>query len=366
MTINRLEFCGFRNLEKGALCPAKDINIIYGKNAQGKTNLLEAMWLFTGSRSFRGTRDADTIAFGRENAELGIKFTAGDREQEAKLFIEKKRSAFLGGIPLVSPRKLSEHFHAVVFSPVHLTLIKGSPEERRNFLDAAYCQLRPGYYKILADYHRALAQRNALLKSIREGGPAASIEEWNENLAGSGARIFAARTAYIRRLNAVARDIYSGISGGCETICFGYDSLAGDENTSADTAYKNLGALLRQRTDTDIAAGFTTAGPHRDDLSVSIEGKPARLFASQGQQRSAVLALKLAEASVLKEETGEMPAALLDDVLSELDTGRQNYVLNHINGWQVFLTCCDPSPVYRMTGGRVFHVENGRIKGETA
>ena len=364
MTVNRLEFKGFRNLENGVLCPASDINIIYGKNAQGKTNLLEALWLFTGSRSFRNTRDADTVAFDRDKARLNLNFVSGGREKNAQLTIEKRRTAVLGGIPLSSPAKLCGHFCAVVFSPTHLSLIKGAPEERRRFIDDAYCQVRPGYYKILAEHNRVLAQRNALLKKIREGFPADSMDVWNENLAMAGARVFAARTAYIRRLSNIAQDVYSGIAGGNERLELLYVSMSGDQNTPASTAYKNLITMLRQKLNDDIAAGFTTAGSHRDDLSVLIEGKPARIFGSQGQQRSAVLALKLAEATVLTEETGEHPVALLDDVLSELDTSRQNYILNHINGWQVFLTCCDPSPVYRLTGGRVFHVTNGQIEGE--
>lgn len=365
MIVNRLEFEGFRNLAAGSIQPVPGVNILYGQNAQGKTNLLESIWFFTGGRSFRGAKDAETVAFGREKARLKMEFTAEERLQQAEITIEKRRSAALGGIPLPSASRLAGHFCAIVFSPAHLTLIKDGPDERRRFLDAAYCQIRPGYLRILSDYQRALAQRNALLKTLRNEGRPRELEIWNDRLAGFGAQVFAARTAYIRKLAPAAKNIYTGISGGGEEFNIGYLSVAGDENTAPGEARQRLGSLLYQSADADIAAGFTTVGPHRDDLMVEIGGQSARVFASQGQQRSAVLALKLAEAAVLREVTGEQPVALLDDVMSELDTSRQDYVLNHIHGWQIFLTCCDPSPVLRMTGGRVFHVEQGIITADS-
>ncbi|MDD2362599.1 MAG: DNA replication/repair protein RecF [Oscillospiraceae bacterium] len=364
--VERLEYEGFRNLETGGIQPVPEVNILYGQNGQGKTNLLEAIWFFTGGRSFRGARDSDTVQFGREKAKLKIEFFAQERKQQAEITVEKRRSASLGGILLPSASRLAGHFCAIVFSPAHLTLIKDGPEGRRRFLDAAYCQLRPGYMRVLAEYQRILMQRNALLKNIRNGERAEALEIWDEKLAGAGARVFAARTAYIRKITPAVKEIYSGISGGKEIIDIEYSSSAGDLTVSPEEARQKLISLFKQSVGTDIETGFTTSGPHRDDLVVDIEGKAARLFASQGQQRSAVLALKLAEASVLREVTGEQPVALLDDVMSELDTARQDYVLNHIHGWQVFLTCCDPSPVMRMNGGKVFRVDKGRITDMTS
>ncbi len=361
LIVSQLGFNGFRNLVTGTIEPVPDVNILYGRNAQGKTNLLEALWFFTGGRSFRGAKDTETVAFGQDEARLTLDFFAEERTQQAEILINRRKSASLGGIPLSSASKLAGHFCAVVFSPVHLSLIKDGPEGRRKFLDAAYCQLRPGYIRILSDFHRALFQRNALLKTIRKGGSVQDLKIWDEQLALTGAQVFTARTAYIRRLAPATKEIYSGISGGGESFSLRYCSQTGDETTGYKEAYKQLLLLLEQSAPNDIAAGFSTVGPHRDDIMVEIEGQSARSFASQGQQRSAVLALKLAEASVLREVTGEQPVALLDDVMSELDTSRQDYVLNHISGWQVFLTCCDPSPVLRLTGGKVFHVEQGRI-----
>lgn len=361
MVVQELSFDGFRNLKTGNIRPVPGVNIVYGNNAQGKTNLLEAFWLFTGGRSFRGAKDGETVAFGRDKATLRMKFTAEEREQEAEITIEKKRSVTLNGIshPLSG---LAGHFCAVVFSPVHLSLIKGSPEERRRFLDAAYCQLRPGYIRILSDYQKTLTQRNALIKAMRQnGGSRQELEIWNEKLAKTGAQVFAARSAYVRKLSAHAAEVYAGFSGGKEPLTICYRSAAGNENTTARQVYENLLSQLKNNIETDMAVGFTTVGPHRDDLEIGISGLSSRIYASQGQQRSAVLSLKLAEASVLREVTGEQPIALLDDVMSELDVYRQDYILNQLHGWQVFLTCCDPSAVLRLTAGNAFSVNNGYI-----
>jgi DNA replication and repair protein RecF len=366
LIVTQLEFDGFRNLETGMITPDPGVNIFYGDNAQGKTNLLEATWLFTGGKSFRGSRDFETVCFGKERARLGLEFTAFGRSQRAEIEIQKRRKAWLGGIPLESPAKLAGNFCAVVFFPAHLSLIKDGAEGRRRFIDTACCQIRPGYVKILSSFSRALAQRNALLRNIKQnpglsrGG--SQLAAWNERLASLGAQVFAARAGYVRRLIPAAGQIYGGISGG-EELTISYKSSAGEQDITPQQAYSNLLALLKDNQNADLAAGFTTAGPHRDDLEIMIGGKSARVFGSQGQQRSAVLALKLAEASLLKNATGEQPVALLDDVLSERDTARQDYILNHIKGWQVFITGCDPNPALRMAGGRVYKVSNGRVTG---
>lgn len=366
MLVSRLSFENFRNLAAGTIEPVPGVNIVYGSNAQGKTNLLEAFWFFTGGRSFRGAKDAETVAFGAQQAALRMEFTAADREQEAEITIARRRRAVLNGVPQPSAAQLAGRFCAVVFSPAHLSLIKDGPEGRRRFLDAAYCQLKPGYIRILAEFQRTLAQRNALLKDLRAGfGDRRQLDVWDERLAHAGAQVFAARTAYIRRLTGPAKEIYAGLSGGREDFSLRYESAAGKEGASPAQAAERLYERLQSSHAADEAAGFTTAGPHRDDLLVDVSGLSARTYASQGQQRSAVLALKLAEASVLREVTGEQPVALLDDVMSELDISRQDYILNHIHGWQVFLTCCDPSAVLRLSAGRAFHVEAGRIRQET-
>ncbi len=363
MRVDRLETDGFRNLMSGCFCPTDGVNILFGQNAQGKTNLLEAVWLFTGGRSFRGSRDSDMIRFGGEMARLRLDFEARDRVQQADIRIGARRLASLNGVQQKSAARLAGQFCGVIFSPAHLSLIQDGPEGRRRFLDGAYCQLRPGYLSVLADYQRTLLQRNTLLKTIRKsGGSPSLLDIWDQKLAETGARVVLARQRYVRRLEPQAGEIYRGLSGGREELTLTYQCTGIPEETAEGQLVSRLyDAVFGART-ADIAAGFSTVGPHRDDLSVCINGLSARTFGSQGQQRSAVLALKLSEASVLREVTGEQPVALLDDVMSELDESRQDYILNHIHGWQVLITCCEPSAVLRLTGGATFHVKQGYIQ----
>ena len=364
-----LRYSGFRNLEDGEFLPSPGINIIYGDNAQGKTNLVEALWLFTGGKSFRGAKDSELVRFERDKAVLTLDFNAQNRRQQAEISILGRRSAVLGGIKLPSATALAGVFGAVVFSPAHLTLIEGGPEERRRFIDMAYCQLRPGYMKILSDFNRALAQRNALLRRAGERNgrmPMGDLlDTWDEKLAHSGAQVCTARAAYIRKLTGPVSEVYDGIANRTESMTVHYDSFADQDVESFSNIpelSKLLLTLLRETRETDFSAGYTTVGPHRDNLVVCIDGLDARKYGSQGQKRSAVLALKLAEAAVLRRVTGESPVALLDDVVSELDVHRQDYILNHLGGWQVFLTCCDPAAVQRMTGGSAFCMKKGFLK----
>ncbi len=364
MRVEKLAFSGYRNLQEGEWIPSAGVNIVYGDNAQGKTNLLEAVWLFTGGRSFRGARDSELVGFGKEKASLHLEFYAQERMQEAEITIQKRRSAVLNGVPQPAASRLTGRFCAVVFSPAHLSLIKDGPEERRRFLDAAYCQLRPGYISSLSEYTRTLAQRNALLKDARASVlPRNACEDmldvWDRKLAQAGSRLMTAREAYVRKIQPLAAAIYDGLSGGRERFSLCLREVGESDGKACTPEW--LFSQLQTARQADLAAGFTTVGPHRTDLEVHINDMSARVFGSQGQQRSAVLALKLAEASILREVTGEQPVALLDDVMSELDVFRQDYILNHIHDWQVFITCCDPAAIRRLDGGSVYRVENGHI-----
>ncbi len=363
MQVSRLTFEGFRNLKPGSFEPDSGVNVIVGENAQGKTNLLEAIWLFTGTKSFRSAKDSELIGFDCDKSRLEMMFEAGGREQQAEIVIETRRTATLNGIKQASAAKLAGVFCGVVFSPIHLSLIKGGPSERRRLIDAAYCQLRPTYVKTLSEYARILAQRNAVCKARNTGEAAAELLDlWDYQLAQAGCRILHARQRYVQRMATTARKIYQGLSGGREEFDLRYASTVPvlPEQTPAEMAEK-LYEELRIRRRCDFAAGFTTVGPHRDDMEVYINGKSARSFASQGQQRSAVLAIKLAEAALLEEVTGEKPIALLDDVMSELDHSRQEYILNHIKNWQVFITCCDPEPLKSLKSGQQIFVKNGEL-----
>lgn len=363
MRADRLAFDGFRNLQKGECVLNPGVNILFGENAQGKTNFLEAMWLFTGGKSFRGAKDREMVGFRAERAVLSLDFFAEEREQMADITIRDRRSVTLNGIKQPSPTRMTGRFCAVVFSPAHLSLVEDGPEQRRRFMDAAICQLRPAYMPDLAAYTRVLRQRNALLKEAQTGAalPGDMLDVWDARLAQTGAAVFDARRRYCQQLQPVAADIYDGLSSGREQLQLRYASAAGDEDTTLADATQRLLQTLQQRRAADRAAGFTTAGVHRDDLEVMINDQSARVYGSQGQKRSAVLALKLSEASLLRQATGERPVMLLDDVMSELDLSRQDYILNHIDGWQVMITCCDPAPLRRMIKGCAFEVEQGNI-----
>lgn len=363
MQVNRLTFEGFRNLQDGEFVPCSGVNVITGENAQGKTNLLEAIWLFTGGRSFRMAKDRELVAFEKEESRLTMDFFVGEREQTAQIAVKGRRSATLNGITLSSAAKLAGVFCGVVFSPAHLSLIKGGPQERRHMMDAAYCQLRPSYVKALTDYNRVLTQRNALCKAgVFSAGAEELFDLWDKQLAQTGCLLIHSRQLYLKRMAPEARKIYDGLCSGKEDFDLQYVGTVPDtaDLTAAEIA-RQLYEQLKKHREEDLAAGFTTVGPHRDDLEVLINGNSARHFGSQGQQRSAVLAMKLAEATLLQEVTGEKPVALLDDVMSELDISRQDYILNHIQDWQVFITCCDSTSIFKLINGREFKMSGGKL-----
>lgn len=248
----------------------------------------------------------------------------------------------------------------MVFSPAHLSLIKDGPQLRRRFLDGAICQIKPKYANYITDYKRALIQRNALLKDVQFHSELYDLMDvWEERLASFGAAILLQRRKYLQRLSPLSGEIYAGLSGARESFGITYASqpeleeCAGMAEMSAA-----LRGLLKKARGKDISAGSTSIGPHRDDLLTEINGASARAFGSQGQQRSCVLALKLGEAALLEHAADEAPVILLDDVMSELDAGRQDYILNHVRGRQIFVTCCEPVGALK-AGGKRFLMKNG-------
>ena len=356
MRVLSLTARGFRNLGELRFEPHEGLNVVYGENAQGKTNLLEAMWLFTGGRSFRGAKDSELVRFGEEEASLALSFFSQEREQKAELVLRAGARRFtLNGVPQRSGAALVGRFCAVVFSPEHLSLVKGGPAERRAFLDSALCQVRPQYAAVFARYRHTLNQRNALLKDIaRHPELLDTLSIWDERLCRYGEQLVRDRKAYLERLAPIAAKHYEGISGGREALEVFY------EPSFRESMAEELFAARRE----DLRSGHTSVGPHRDDLGLRLAGAPARMFASQGQQRSIVLALKLAEATVLALSCGEEPVVFLDDVLSELDAGRQEYLLRTLGGRQVFLTGCGTIPPAGERGE--FHVSQGAVSREDA
>lgn len=359
MKLTALEISNFRNIEKMNIEPCDTVNVIFGENAQGKTNLLESIWLFTGCRSFRGTKDRELVKFGCDRSELSLEFFSDGRDQRMKVNIDSKRKISKNGIDYPSCSKAVGEVRCVVFSPVHLSLIKQGPAERRRFIDIAVSQLKPNYAVLLTEYNRAVKQRNILLKDAAYHSEIYDmLGVWEERIAHYGSRIATYRLSYLERLKKEVCEIYSGISSEKEKIELEYIQSGSDMEISSKEGY--IEALKKSRKD-DIAFGNTSVGVHRDDIEIKIDGVSARRFGSQGQQRSAALALKLGEASVIKSVTGEQPVALLDDVMSELDISRQDYILNHIKNWQVFITCCDPNTIKHLKEGKSFEIEKGRL-----
>ena len=364
MKINSISLENFRNIENMIFLPDNEVNVIYGQNAQGKTNILEAIWLFTGCKSFRGNKDSEFIKFNNEFSKISLNYEDTIREKKAEIIISDKKKALLNGVEKKSTADFIGEFYAVIFSPSHLSLIKDGPAVRRKFLDTAICQLKPKYAKTLSSYRKVLLQRNSLLKDIQYHSELYDIlDVLDEQLAKYSSLIINERIKYIDLLSVKSEEIYSGISEQKEKLSIKY--LCGIEslkNKEINDVYDFMTEKIKQARKEDITFKSTSVGPHRDDIEINIENISARSFGSQGQQRSCALALKLGESEIIKDITGENPVALLDDVMSELDEKRQDYVLNHIKERQVFLTCCDPSQVLRLCKGKSFLIENGKIK----
>lgn len=363
MYVKSLTLENFRNIGLQHIEPCEGVNVIYGENAQGKTNLLEALWMFTGCKSFRTVKDKELIKFGTKAAFLDMNYFCADRNQQMNIQIEANRTFTQNGVKKGSGSKVIGEVQAVVFAPSHLNLIKGGPGERRKFLDIAISQLKPKYASVLMQYNKALAQRNALLKElIYHPELEDTLDIWENRLAHFGIEIIRQRIGYVDYIAGHASDIYTGISSNKEKFELKYKQAVEITGESKETMIENACELYYQNRKSDINNGFTSVGPHRDDLSIKINKLSARLYGSQGQQRSASLALKLGEAAVVKSFSGEQPIALLDDVMSELDLSRQNYIFNHIKDWQVFITCCDPNSVEILRGGKKFRVSEGQIE----
>ena len=357
MKINDIKLYNFRNIENMEIEPHEKTNIIYGLNAQGKTNLIEGIWLFSGFKSFRGSHDKEMISFGKNEAKLKMSFYGGERNQSAEIKIFDKRQVSLNGVELKSPSELTEETNVVVFTPDYLSIIKDGPYLRRRFLNNAISSVYKTYGEQLKKYNRALQQRNSILKNLKYNNYLEPIiEDYEAVLAAYGERIISARKKYLLRLMEHMPDIFSGLTKNREYIEASYMA----ENLE-ECSREELAQRLKEVRKEDVINGTTSVGPHRDDVIFKINDIDVRNFGSQGQQRSTVLALKLSEAELLREISGEEPVALLDDCLSELDPYRQDYIMNHIKNWQVFITCCDPSALERLEGGKTFRLEGGKI-----
>lgn len=353
MQAKEITFEHFRNVERQSITLEPGINILCGDNAQGKTNALEGIYLFAQGRSFRTGKEREYIKQGEDYARLTLSYNGEGRDQRSELCYLKngRKGVKRNGVTL---KKLSEFigsFRAVMFCPEHLSLIKEGPALRRRFLDGAISQLDSTYLRAVQTYHQVLAQRNKLLSSFPrdEGAVRDTLPIWDEQLASAGEIISERRARYTEKVAESAGIFFSEMTGGREKPAFRYR----EERDKAA-----LLKLLSENRDKDLRFGTTNAGVHKDDIAVTLNERDARAYASQGQQRSLALAMKLAEAEISEKQTGERPVLLLDDVLSELDETRKKFVLTGINGGQVIITACEKEIFKGMTG-KMITVENG-------
>lgn len=363
MLCRKIEVTSFRNIAHADVAFCDGINVLCGENAQGKTNLLEAIYYAAIGKSFRGQSNGELIRFGDPFAVLSLSYFGKGREQNitARLLSSKARTLEKNKVSIRRVSDLVGEFRAVLFSPEHLSLIKDGPAERRQFLDIAVCGSEPLYLRSLQRYNQILKQRNALLKKAADDPRifAETGDVWSAQLAKEAAVIAAYRHRYVGKAETYVKECFAEMTGTREVPELKYLGVAKEETELYNDPAALEETVLRKltgNTTREIAAGATLWGIHKDDVEIELNGKSARSYCSQGQQRSLALALKMAEGEICREDCGEYPVFLFDDVLSELDGARREYLLQKIRGRQVILTTCerDSAPA----GRRIF-VKNG-------
>lgn len=362
MYIKEIELKDFRNYENLNVSFSSNVNIFLGNNAQGKTNLLEGIYLNAMAKSFKTTRDKDLIRFEEEFCKIKTSAIIDDEEHTTEIVITKdgKKGIKLDGVKIKKTSQLLERIFIIIFSPEDLKIVKDEPEKRRKFIDRELCQIKPGYYSDLSNYKKVLKQRNSYLKENNIENSILDI--WDYELAKYGSKVITRRKDFIDKINIISRDIYDKISGGLEKLELKYEPSVDFEENLQQNFYE---LLVAGRND-DIRNRTTGRGPHKDDLKISGDGIDFRKFGSQGQQRTAALSLKLSEIKLIEEETGEKPILLLDDVLSELDNNRQSYLINSLGGNQLFITTTDISGMVAksLPEGKVFKIKSGKVEIE--
>lgn len=361
MYLKKIELRNFRNYEKQEILFNEKLNVITGKNAQGKTNLLESLYIMSMGKSFRTNKDLDMISIGKDYFRAKSTSIKDGRELEIEISIGREGKIIkINGTKAERNIDILENVFMVVFSPDDLKIVKDEPEKRRRFIDRELCQIKPVYYKNLGRYKKILQQRNSLLKQQKINEDLLAV--WDENLVEYGAKIIQERSRFIEKLNDISKEISKSITNGKEMLEIYYEANIEKKETLDEQKYYLKKALSKNRK-YDIFRRNTSVGPHKDDLKLSIEGINIRRFGSQGQQRTAALSLKLAEIKMIKEETGVSPILLLDDVLSELDQDRQKFLIKSMEGIQIFITTTEISEELKMhlCEGKTFLVEKGKV-----
>lgn len=354
MYIDNVILENFRNYESQQVELNKNINIIYGNNAQGKTNIIEAIFLCAFGKSFRAKKDQELIKFNEKNCRVEVSYKKSDREGTIKAEIEDKKVFFSNGVKQNKISDIIGKINVVIFTPDDIEIIKDGPQKRRRFLDMMISSLKPNYLHLLNSYNKILEQRNNYLRQIKsENKNPSMLDIWDEQLAEYSYKIYEYRKYFIDKISDSIEDIHSLITkSGKEEIKIKYISNSKDKNSFLEN--------LKKSHTVDIKRGFTATGIHRDDFMIYINNRPVSIFGSQGQQRTTILTLKLCELKIVKEESGETPILLLDDYMSELDEKRRTSFLENIKGNQVIITCTDRIDLENESS--IYYVENGICK----
>jgi len=363
MPIQSVELTDYRNFDSIEVAFSPGVNVITGQNAQGKTNLLEALFYFSTLKSFRSQKDTFLIRHDQQTAYLSERMNNGRRDfrMEISLLRDRGKTILLNGIPQKKVSEIIGLIPAVLFTPDDLQLVKAGSSERRRLLDIPLCQIRPGYLQALSRYNKILKMKRLLLKDPADEAALSLCSTYNRELAKTGSIVIKYRNDFAGKLAVLAKEFHLSISGGEENLELMYKTVSkADPAASATENEERLFGRLEELKKNEFDAQTCLSGIHKDDLLLSVNRFPAKLFASQGQMRSVALSLKLAERQLLKNETGCEPILLLDDVLSELDPGRQNFILNHMQAGQSFITCCDTLPFSMLHQGKIIELSKGK------
>ena len=364
MIVSQLQLTDFRNYREETFRYEEGMNIVCGGNAQGKTNSAEAIFYLCTGYSPRATRDKQVIRYGEKSAKISCRAETrfGSVTAEIKFYADKNKEVSVNGVPVAKIGELLGNVNSVFFNPGELRLVQESPEDRRRFLDISLSQLSRSYFYALQKYKKILAQRNNLLKNENLSLIRDTLPVWDVQLASAGAKIVSERNDYVKMLSPFAGEAHGEITGGKETL-----DVTGDykfEGTEEEICVQ-LTDALREKTEKDTELGYTTVGPHRDDLKIKVNGTDVRTYGSQGQQRTAALSLKLAETEIFRERFGEYPVLILDDAMSELDSSRKRRLKSAVKKMQTIVTVTEKEDVPDYASANVIEVDEGKIKNKT-
>lgn len=365
MKIRTLTLYDFRNYQKLQLNLDAGVNLILGENAQGKTNLLESVGYLSTGKSFRTARPQELIRFGAEFADLSCELFSQGREQSIRAILfsgRRPRQLFIGGVKQKNAAALPGVLKSVLFCPEDLMILKGGSLARRKLIDNALCQLRPSYDQALGEYNKLLESKARILKDYHEKPSLlAPLPEFNYRLAQIGSILIYHRARYLEKLGAAASEFHKTFSAGRESLHLQYKTVSTvkDPFAEKDVLFEEILLHQEQHHRAELESGQCLTGPHKDDFEALLDNIPIKAFGSQGQTRTAAISLKLAERELFRRDCGEEPVLLLDDVLSELDGARQDFVLNQITSGQVLITCCEPGRFTKI--GKTIEIQNGGL-----